>query len=159
MLNMDEEKKLQDPSFNVSAGGQEEDAGRSMSSNHQNDAINCLSVACPPDWIGYQGHCYNLSRDEKNWMESQNSCILHNASLAKITMEEMDFVMKLIRHQVFWIGLKREPGQPWKWLDGENATLDIGGKGGYCAYLDDDGTANAGTCGNEHRYICTKKIL
>ncbi|KAG8147949.1 hypothetical protein E2320_022993, partial [Naja naja] len=31
-------------------------------------------------------------------------------------------VRMFTRGHVFWIGLKREPGQPWKWLDGENAT-------------------------------------
>uniref|UniRef100_A0A8C6VQZ2 C-type lectin domain-containing protein n=1 Tax=Naja naja TaxID=35670 RepID=A0A8C6VQZ2_NAJNA len=63
----------------------------------------------------YMEHCYKFSGEKKNWKESQNVCISHTASLAKITQEEK------VSH-VFWIGLKREPGQPWKWLDGENAT-------------------------------------
>uniref|UniRef100_A0A8C6X3I0 C-type lectin domain-containing protein n=1 Tax=Naja naja TaxID=35670 RepID=A0A8C6X3I0_NAJNA len=50
--------------------------------NHQQNAIDC-----PPDWIGYQEHCYKFS-GEKNWKESQNVCISHTASLAKITQEE-----------------------------------------------------------------------
>ncbi|ETE57991.1 Early activation antigen CD69, partial [Ophiophagus hannah] len=95
--------------------------GRSVPSNHQKDAIKYPPVTCPPDWIGHQGHCYKLSREEKNWKESQNFCILHNASLAKITDEEMDFVTMLTRNHVFWIGLKREPDHSWKWLDGANA--------------------------------------
>uniref|UniRef100_A0A670Z6X3 C-type lectin domain-containing protein n=1 Tax=Pseudonaja textilis TaxID=8673 RepID=A0A670Z6X3_PSETE len=53
------------------------------------NAIKYPPVICPPDWIGHQGHCYKLSREEKNWEDSQNFCILHNASLAKITDEEM----------------------------------------------------------------------
>ncbi|KAG8147948.1 hypothetical protein E2320_022993 [Naja naja] len=84
--------------------------------NHQQNAIDC-----PPDWIGYQEHCYKFS-GEKNWKESQNVCISHTASLAKITQEEKAIVRMFTRGHVFWIGLKREPGQPWKWLDGENAT-------------------------------------
>ncbi|KAG8127778.1 hypothetical protein E2320_014685 [Naja naja] len=85
--------------------------------NHPQDAIDC-----PPDWFGYKGHCYSFSKEEKNWKESQNVCISHTASLAKITEEEMAIVQMFTRDHVFWIGLKRQPGQPWKWLDGENAT-------------------------------------
>ncbi|XP_058026065.1 C-type lectin domain family 2 member D-like isoform X2 [Ahaetulla prasina] len=130
--------------------------GRSVPSNHQKDAINCLPVPCPPDWIAHQGHCYKLSHEEKNWEESQNYCILHNASLAKITQEEKDFVTMLTRNHVFWIGLKSKPDQPWKWLDGEHSTLEVMGNGGDCAYLDDDATASSGRCTIEHRYICKK---
>ncbi|XP_070790418.1 C-type lectin domain family 2 member B-like [Pituophis catenifer annectens] len=116
------------------------------------------TVTCPPDWIGYQGHCYKLSgeKEEKNWNESQNFCILHNASLAKITQEEMNFVTNLTRNHVFWIGLKKEPDQPWKWLDGEHSTMKVLGNGADCAFLNDDATASSGRCSTEHRYICKK---
>ncbi|XP_058023703.1 C-type lectin domain family 2 member D11-like, partial [Ahaetulla prasina] len=130
--------------------------GTSVPLNCQKEAIKCPSVTCPSDWIGHQRHCYNLSRDEKNWNESQKFCMLHNASLAKITKEEMDFVTNLTRNYIFWIGLKREPDQPWKWLDGENAMLKVRGDGGDCAYLVDDATASSGRCTTEHRYICKK---
>ncbi|XP_070792782.1 C-type lectin domain family 2 member B-like isoform X2 [Pituophis catenifer annectens] len=124
--------------------------------NHQKNAIERPSVTCPFDWIGHQGHCYNISEEEKNWKESQKFCMSHNASLAKITKEEMDFVTNLTRNHVFWIGLQREPEQPWKWLDGENSTLEVKGDGGDCAYLADDPTPISGTCINKHRYICKK---
>uniref|UniRef100_A0A8C6V3Y2 C-type lectin domain-containing protein n=1 Tax=Naja naja TaxID=35670 RepID=A0A8C6V3Y2_NAJNA len=118
--------------------------------NHPQDAIDC-----PPDWFGYKGHCYSFSKEEKNWKESQNVCISHTASLAKITEEEMAIVQMFTRDHVFWIGLKRQPGQPWKWLDGENATLEVMGNGGDCVYLN-DATATSGRCTNEHHYICKK---
>ncbi|XP_026546618.1 C-type lectin domain family 2 member B-like [Notechis scutatus] len=127
--------------------------GTLMPLKHQQEAFDC-----PPDWISYWEHCYKLSREEKNWKESQNFCILHNASLAKITEEEMDFMRMLTRDHVFWIGLKREPNQPWKWLDGENSTLEATGNGGDCVYLDDGATASSGKCTTEHRYICKKKL-
>ncbi|KAL7986323.1 hypothetical protein Chor_011489, partial [Crotalus horridus] len=117
MSNMDEEKKLQDSLINGYAGGQEEQAGRHMPLNRQHDDIKC-----PLDWIGHQGHCYKFSEEEKNWNESWNFCILHNAFLTKITNKEMDFVRKFTRDHIFWIGLKREPNQSWKWPDGDNAT-------------------------------------
>ncbi|XP_058026090.1 C-type lectin domain family 2 member B-like [Ahaetulla prasina] len=116
----------------------------------------CPSVTCPPDWIGHQRHCYKFSDKDKNWNESQNFCMSHNASLAKITEEEMDFVKKFTRDNVFWIGLKKELDQLWKWLDGENSTLEVMGNGGDCAYLDGGAKANSGRCTTEHHYICKK---
>ncbi|XP_026546438.1 C-type lectin domain family 2 member D-like [Notechis scutatus] len=125
--------------------------GTLMPLNHQQDAIEC-----PPDWIAHQRHCYKLSGEEKNWKESQNVCISHTASLAKITPEEMAIVKMFTRDHVFWIGLKREPGQPWKWLDGENAMMVVTGNGGDCAYLNDGDSANSGRCTTEHRFLCKK---
>ncbi|XP_026546616.1 C-type lectin domain family 2 member B-like [Notechis scutatus] len=125
---------------------------------HQRNAIKCIPVTCPPGWIGYERRCYKFSEEEKTQNESQNICTLHNAFLANIT-KEMDFVKKFTRDHVFWIGLKREPNQPWKWLDGENSTLEVMGNGGNCAYLNDDGTAGSGTCSNTHRYICKKNMI
>ncbi|XP_058026087.1 C-type lectin domain family 2 member B-like [Ahaetulla prasina] len=120
--------------------------------------LSCQQDAtdCPPDWITHQGHCYKFSREEKNWKESQNSCILHKASLAKITKEEMAIVRVFTRDHIFWIGLRREPDQPWKWLDGENSMLEIMGNAGDCAFLNNDATASSGRCNTEHRYICKK---
>lgn len=60
-----------------------------MPLNHQENVIKWLSVTCPLDWTGHQGHCYRFSGEEKNWNESQNFCMSLNASLAKITKEEM----------------------------------------------------------------------
>ncbi|XP_025032783.1 C-type lectin domain family 2 member D-like [Python bivittatus] len=111
---------------------------------------------CPLAWIGHQGHCYRFSKEEKNWTESQNACISLGASLAKITDGEMDIVENLINKNIFWIGLKREPDQPWKWLDGENSTLKVLGNGGDCAFLDDGATASSARCSTEHRYLCKK---
>uniref|UniRef100_A0A8C6VC08 C-type lectin domain-containing protein n=1 Tax=Naja naja TaxID=35670 RepID=A0A8C6VC08_NAJNA len=118
-----------------------------------------IPVTCPPDWIGYQGHCYEFSKEEKTFEESQNFCMWHNASLAKITKEDMDLVMNIIRGNVFWINLIKEPNQPWKWGDGETATLKVWGDGENCAYLNDDGTASSGRCTTKHRFICKKLIL
>ncbi|XP_032095038.1 C-type lectin domain family 2 member D-like [Thamnophis elegans] len=151
MRKMDVENQFLDLSPNGSAPEQEEEPGTLVPLNHQQDAIKC-----PPDWIGHQGYCYKFSGEEKNWKESQNFCVSHDASLAKITKEEMAIVRMFTRYHVFWIGLKREPEQPWKWLDGEYSMLEVMGNGGDCAYLDDDTTASSGRCTTKHRYICKK---
>ncbi|KAM6472767.1 C-type lectin domain family 2 member B-like [Liasis olivaceus] len=125
--------------------------GTLVPSNRQEDENKC-----PLAWIGHQGHCYRFSKEEKNWTESQNACISLGASLAKITDGEMDIVENLINKNIFWIGLKREPDQPWKWLDGENSMLKVLGNGGDCAFLDDGATASSARCSTEHRYLCKK---
>ncbi|XP_039197781.1 C-type lectin domain family 2 member D-like isoform X2 [Crotalus tigris] len=130
--------------------------GTSVPLNCQKDVIECLPVTCPPDWIQHQGHCYKLSEEEKNWTESQHFCILHKASLAKITKEERGIMKMFTRDRFFWIGLKRESNQPWKWLDGDNATMEVEGNGGDCAFLDSDFTARSVRCSTEHYYMCKK---
>nr|XP_020634155.1 uncharacterized protein LOC110070780 isoform X2 [Pogona vitticeps] len=80
------------------------------------------SPPCPPRWIWYQGNCYYFSKEERNWSSSQDFCSSHHASLARITNEENDFIHLLKGRDPFWIGLRRFPGQPWTWLNGDIAT-------------------------------------
>ncbi|XP_058026081.1 early activation antigen CD69-like isoform X2 [Ahaetulla prasina] len=137
-------------------------ATRLASSTMENQKIQAVQTGhvgvyiCPYDWIGYQGHCYKLIKEDKTWLESQNSCILHNASLAKITEEKMVIMKMLTRDHVFWIGLRRDTGQTWKWPDGENATMKIMGNGGDCALLDKDVAAMSMRCSSKHYYLCQK---
>ncbi|XP_070591780.1 NKG2-D type II integral membrane protein-like [Erythrolamprus reginae] len=120
--------------------------------NIQKDATECTS-----DWHVYQGFCYKLSKEEKDWLDSRDDCLSHNASLAKVTEEERDTMRMFTRDSVYWIGLKRDaPNQPWQWLDGENATIKIIGNGGDCAFLDSDVKGNAVRCTSRHHYMCKK---
>uniref|UniRef100_A0ABM5FIL3 Killer cell lectin-like receptor subfamily E member 1 n=1 Tax=Pogona vitticeps TaxID=103695 RepID=A0ABM5FIL3_9SAUR len=84
----------------------------------------CHTPPCPTDWFWYQGKCYYFSEGEKNWTSSQDFCFSNNASLARITKEETDFIHLLKGKDAFWIGLRRSPGQPWTWLNGDIATID-----------------------------------
>ncbi|XP_032067111.1 early activation antigen CD69-like [Thamnophis elegans] len=126
--------------------------------NCQKDAIKYL-LPCPLDWFAHQGYCYKVSEEEKKWLESQKSCNLQNASLAKITEEEMGIMKMFTIEHGFWIDFKREPNQPWKSSDGENATMEIKGNGGNCAYLRNDVTAMSMRCNNKHYYMCKKEML
>ncbi|XP_026577961.1 C-type lectin domain family 2 member B-like [Pseudonaja textilis] len=131
--------------------------GTSVPLNYQQNVFYC-----PPDWYGHNKSCYKLSEEEKNWNESKNSCFLHNATLAKITEEEIvtnGIIRMFTKVHVFWIGLTREPNQHWKWLDGENATMEVKGNGGDCAFLDDEVTAMSVRCSTEHYYVCKKPML
>ncbi|XP_062978347.1 C-type lectin domain family 2 member D-like isoform X1 [Elgaria multicarinata webbii] len=114
---------------------------------------------CPRYWIGYEGKCYYFSKEKRNWMYSQKFCSLHNASLAKIEPEEMNFVMRLKGKDIYWIGLRRNPGQPWKWTNGVNSTLEVMGDGGDCAFLSDETTAISSRCRMELLWICRKSDI
>ncbi|XP_053149373.1 C-type lectin domain family 2 member D-like [Hemicordylus capensis] len=113
---------------------------------------------CPRYWNWYEGNCYYFSKEEKDWSSSQKFCAAHNASLARIESEDMDFVMKYKGKSSYWIGLRREKGQPWKWINGDNSVLQVIGDGGNCAYLNDEGeaTASSSMCNIEHLWLCRK---
>nr|XP_020633108.1 C-type lectin domain family 2 member D-like [Pogona vitticeps] len=116
----------------------------------------CHTPPCPTHWFWYQGMCYYFSEGEKNWTSSQDFCFSHNASLARITKEETDFIHLLKGKDAFWIGLRRSPGQPWTWLNGDIATLEVLGDGGDCAYLDNEFRAISARCRTTFRWMCSK---
>ncbi|XP_063148871.1 C-type lectin domain family 2 member D-like [Candoia aspera] len=111
---------------------------------------------CPPDWVGYQNKCYYCSNEEGNWTAAQDFCTLYNASLAVIGKEEMKFVLRYKGSAPHWIGLKLDTNQSWKWINGKDSTLEVRGKGGACAFLNDDATASSSRCRTAHHWICSK---
>ncbi|XP_039197785.1 C-type lectin domain family 2 member D-like [Crotalus tigris] len=111
---------------------------------------------CPPDWIGHQKKCFYFSNEEKNWTASQEFCSSYNASLAIIENEELDFVQRYKGSSPHWIGFKREPGQDWKWINGNASTWTVLGDGGNCAFLNDEGKASSSMCRTAHHWICSK---
>uniref|UniRef100_A0A8V0XBH5 C-type lectin domain-containing protein n=1 Tax=Gallus gallus TaxID=9031 RepID=A0A8V0XBH5_CHICK len=44
--------------------------------------------ACPNAWVGFQGKCYYLLKEENDWNSSREHCSAHGASLATIGSEE-----------------------------------------------------------------------
>nr|XP_060615371.1 C-type lectin domain family 2 member A-like [Anolis sagrei ordinatus] len=113
--------------------------------------------ACPCDWIGYRGRCYFFSTEARNWTSSQNFCLSEDAHLLNFNLtQEKEFVMRYRSKTLFWIGLSRDPGQPWKWTKGETAKLKVIGDGGNCAYLNHEANAFSFGCHNELPWICSK---
>ncbi|XP_034954711.1 C-type lectin domain family 2 member B isoform X2 [Zootoca vivipara] len=112
------------------------------------------SLPCPHLWIWYEGICYFFSNEEKSWMSSQKFCSSFNASLAVIPNNEKDIMNRLKGKNSYWIGLRRDPDQSWKWTNGENSTLEVRGVGGDCAYLDQEGKAIVSRCNIEHHWVC-----
>ncbi|XP_029809155.1 C-type lectin domain family 2 member D isoform X2 [Suricata suricatta] len=124
--------------------------------SHQTPS-ECLQAACPEDWIGFQRKCFYFSYDIKNWTFSQRFCESHDADLVQIeTRQELDFLLRYKGPFDHWIGLSREQGQPWKWVNGTEWTscFPIRG-GGECAYLNDQGASSARHY-TERKWICSK---
>ncbi|XP_060547109.1 C-type lectin domain family 2 member D-like [Pantherophis guttatus] len=111
---------------------------------------------CLPNWIGYQMKCFYFSDEEKTWSASQDFCSLYNASLAIIEKEEKAFVQRYKGTISHWIGLQRDPNQPWKWVNGNASTWEVLGDGGHCAFLNDEGKASCSRCQTLHHWICSK---
>uniref|UniRef100_A0A8C0QN13 C-type lectin domain-containing protein n=1 Tax=Chelonoidis abingdonii TaxID=106734 RepID=A0A8C0QN13_CHEAB len=103
---------------------------------------------CPDSWVGYGRKCYYFSEAERDWNNSQNNCSSFGASLAEIdTPQEMAFIKRHKDLSEHWIGLRREPGQVWKWTNGTefNHWFRIRG-GGDCAYLNDEKGVSSSRC-------------
>uniref|UniRef100_A0A7N5KMX3 C-type lectin domain family 2 member D n=1 Tax=Ailuropoda melanoleuca TaxID=9646 RepID=A0A7N5KMX3_AILME len=117
----------------------------------------CLEAACPESWIGFQRKCFYFSEDIKNWTFSQRFCDSHGADLVQVeTTQELNFLLRYKGPYDHWIGLSREQGQPWKWINGTEWTscFPIRG-GGECAYLNDKGASSARHY-TERKWICSK---
>ncbi|XP_034501120.1 C-type mannose receptor 2-like isoform X3 [Ailuropoda melanoleuca] len=83
----------------------------------------CLEAACPESWIGFQRKCFYFSEDIKNWTFSQRFCDSHGADLVQVeTTQELNFLLRYKGPYDHWIGLSREQGQPWKWINGTEWT-------------------------------------
>ncbi|XP_045319663.1 C-type lectin domain family 2 member D isoform X2 [Leopardus geoffroyi] len=118
----------------------------------------CLEAACPENWIGFQRKCFYFSDDIKNWTFSQRFCVSQGADLVQIeTLQELGFLLRYKGASDHWIGLSREEGQPWKWINGTEWTscFPIRG-GGECAYLNDNGASSARHY-TERKWICAKE--
>uniref|UniRef100_K7FZ95 C-type lectin domain-containing protein n=1 Tax=Pelodiscus sinensis TaxID=13735 RepID=K7FZ95_PELSI len=113
--------------------------------------------ACPDGWVGYQGKCFYFSEAEGNWTYSRSRCSALGSSLTAIdTLQEMDFLLHHKDKSDYWIGLRRDQGQPWKWTNGTkfNHLFGIEG-GGECAYLNENRVGSL-RCTGEGRWICSK---
>ncbi|XP_030399805.1 C-type lectin domain family 2 member D-like [Gopherus evgoodei] len=112
---------------------------------------------CPDGWVGYGGKCYYFSEAEGDWNNSQSNCSSFSASLAEIdTPQEMAFIKRHKDLSEHWIGLRREPGQVWKWTNGTefNHWFKVRAQG-ECAYLNDEAVTSS-WCDTVRYWICSK---
>ncbi|KAH1182622.1 hypothetical protein KIL84_004114 [Mauremys mutica] len=117
-----------------------------------------LGPCCPDGWVGYRGKCYYFSEAEGNWNNSQRHCSSLGASLAGIdTLQDLDFLLRYKGKPHHWVGLRRDPGQPWKWANGTKFNnLFVITADGDCAYLNDENWVSSSQCTSERHWICSK---
>nr|XP_032643778.1 C-type lectin domain family 2 member D-like isoform X2 [Chelonoidis abingdonii] len=116
-----------------------------------------INTACPDGWIGNRGKCYFFSETEGNWTSSQNNCSLLSASLAVIdSLQDLVFMMRYKGPPHYWIGLRKEQNQSWKWPNGTefNNMFPVRGEG-QCAFLNDAGVSSS-RCYSERGSICSR---
>ncbi|XP_068114616.1 C-type lectin domain family 2 member B-like [Hyperolius riggenbachi] len=122
----------------------------------------CPEVAPPPPcedgWIWYKNKCYYFSKVFKEWNESRDFCLSHNASLALIdSSEELAFLERFKGASDHWIGLRREAaGKPWLWTNGSlfNNTFPVDGVSS-CVFLSRERVSSA-ACYSDRYWICNK---
>ncbi|XP_044839316.1 C-type lectin domain family 2 member D-like [Mauremys mutica] len=125
-------------------------------SERSSAVLSPMCPACPDGWIGYRGKCYYFSEAKGNWTYSRSNCFSLGASLAAIdTQQDLAFLLRYKGKFDHWIGLQRDPGQPWKWVNGTefNHLFPITADGD-CAYLTENGVSSL-RCTSERHWICT----
>ncbi|KAG8127758.1 hypothetical protein E2320_014649, partial [Naja naja] len=116
-----------------------------------------VSVACPESWIKYNGKCLYVSKEERDWLLSLETCSSFNASLAVIdTQKELEFLVDIFCSSHCWFGLSRKVNQIWKWPNGSEFKNQFPVRGeGSCAYLNGKG-ASSTICSMEKRFLCSR---
>ncbi|XP_028938442.1 natural killer cells antigen CD94-like [Ornithorhynchus anatinus] len=125
----------------------------------------CYTGSCPENWIWNRGNCYYLSRENKNWSESQTACRSMNSSLLMIEdREELQDFLKLLK-SYYWIGLSRTGSAgPWLWEDGSGLSHDLSVKdifsNGWCAnYQPGQDEFSSEDCLWSLLYICELRAM
>ncbi|XP_042525230.1 C-type lectin domain family 2 member D-like isoform X1 [Dipodomys spectabilis] len=77
------------------------------------------SFLCPDKWVRYLGECFFFSDKTASWEESQRFCVSKGATLAVFDSPyTLNFLQSHSSFSQYWIGLRREPGCMWRWVDG-----------------------------------------
>ncbi|KAE8282493.1 Hepatic lectin [Larimichthys crocea] len=79
-------------------------------------------IVCPDDWHLFNNSCYFISRNTRDWPESQSYCQSQGGYLAIIhTAEEQTFLWNLLPRghwNAFWFGITDEQTEDkWVWVD------------------------------------------
>lgn len=113
--------------------------------------------SCSDDWVSYQRKCYFISTVKRSWTSAQSACSEHGATLAVIdSVKDMNFLKRYAGGDEHWVGLKKEPGHPWKWSNGKefNNWFNLTGSE-KCAFLKNTEVSSM-ECEKNLYWICNK---
>ncbi|XP_029810554.1 C-type lectin domain family 1 member B isoform X3 [Suricata suricatta] len=118
---------------------------------------------CDRNWRYYGNSCYGFFRHNLTWEESKQYCINMNATLLKITSQNVLEYMKSRTGLIRWVGLSRKnPNEVWMWEDGSVPSRDVfepsgnGGDNMNCAYFY-NGKIYSTFCNNKNYLMCERK--
>ncbi|KAL9963778.1 hypothetical protein ACROYT_G027318 [Oculina patagonica] len=119
---------------------------------------------CQPSWTAFEGSCYILFTDKKDWNNAKAFCNANGAQLVKIeSADENDFVNQEFLPDSYWIGLTdAEIEGDWKWSDGSILTAYTNWMSeepnNYnnqdCVAIANDGEWHDAECTKVREYIC-----
>ncbi|XP_069506604.1 uncharacterized protein [Ambystoma mexicanum] len=90
-----------------------------VASRAENVKTSEVLPPCGDGWIWFRNKCYFFSQVEANWDDAKHACASWNSSLAVIdNQREMDFLMRYNGIFDHWIGLWRDSGHRWVWVNG-----------------------------------------
>uniref|UniRef100_A0A1L8D672 BATXCTL2 n=1 Tax=Bothrops atrox TaxID=8725 RepID=A0A1L8D672_BOTAT len=106
-------------------------------------SLSGTAADCPSDWSSYEGHCYRVFNEPKNWADAENFCTQQQTGGHLVSFqskEEADFVLKLVQqsmdHGIFWMGLSNLWNQcNWQWSDGAILKYKDWPEESYCLYF------------------------
>jgi len=78
------------------------------------------TFSCKHDWSNeYNGECYRLFTNAKNFYDAQGECAYHGASLARAySYDQTQFLLRMRRGKKIWIGASDEANtHHWRWMD------------------------------------------
>nr|7QAJ_B Chain B, Snaclec clone 2100755 beta [Deinagkistrodon acutus]7QAJ_D Chain D, Snaclec clone 2100755 beta [Deinagkistrodon acutus]7QAJ_F Chain F, Snaclec clone 2100755 beta [Deinagkistrodon acutus]7QAJ_H Chain H, Snaclec clone 2100755 beta [Deinagkistrodon acutus] len=98
---------------------------------------------CPSGWSSYDGHCYQVFSDLKNWDDAESFCSgQHEGSrLASIhSREEEAFVGKMasrtLKYTSMWLGLNNPWKEcKWEWSDDTRLDYKVWTRRPYCTVM------------------------
>ncbi|XP_069622915.1 CD209 antigen-like protein C isoform X1 [Ranitomeya imitator] len=82
--------------------------------------------SCPREWKLIRSNCYFFSTNSETWERSKKICAERNGILISLKNEfEMNSLLKIIKQNNYWLGLRRSPEdiEMWEWTDGSPLTF------------------------------------
>ncbi|XP_028670855.2 killer cell lectin-like receptor subfamily B member 1A isoform X4 [Erpetoichthys calabaricus] len=113
---------------------------------------------CPVLWVLNKENCYYFSTNKTTWQMSKDDCTSREAQLAVTEdEEELRFLILECRFFLgFWIGLKRNSQQEWRWINERpvNPTwMNQTDQDRECALLEKESIYSY-NCSHEKHWIC-----
>ncbi|XP_012587822.1 PREDICTED: C-type lectin domain family 1 member B isoform X2 [Condylura cristata] len=117
---------------------------------------------CDKNWRYYGDSCYGFFRQNVTWAGGKQYCADRNATLVKITDQNIQEYIKSRTNFFRWVGLSRRNSNDWTWQDGSipsSSIFELSGNAREtmnCAYFH-NGKIHPTSCQNKYFLMCERK--